>query len=426
MTSATYTRYELLRTVRERRLMFFGFGFPLVLYFIIAVPNRHMQDFAGSGVTAPLYYMVSLASFGTMMSMVSLGGRIAGEREVGLDSSASDHAAVAARVPAREGDDRLRDGGSQPGPAVHRGCRAWGEPLGRRVDPRPPLLIAVALMPFAALGVGLGHLLTVDSVGPAIGGTVSLLALVSGTWFPITSGFLHDLGQFLPSYWLVQAGRVSIDGQPWGAMGWAVVLGWTVVLVAFAALGVHARHRPRLTPSRSGLLSRRSARQLLDDLAAAIDQLAFALACVGEAYDELDERAADVLEEEIFKPLQAAYGRAKRTHSEFARRYGLPQRSVRGAFSGHPLRRPARLPGPRRRGDRAGRPRDRGAAGLDDARRGGGYGAASRAVGGPLADRRAAVSGAPAGARARAVAPSGSPTEFADPQRAGVNPGATG
>jgi ABC-2 type transport system permease protein len=90
-------------------------------------------------------------------------------------------------------------------------------------------------MPFAALGIGLGHLLTVDSVGPAIGGTVSLLALVSGTWFPVTSGFLHDLGQFLPSYWLVQAGRVSIDGQPWGALGWAVVLGWTVVLVAFAA-----------------------------------------------------------------------------------------------------------------------------------------------------------------------------------------------
>src|ERR1700759_2875489 len=83
MSSATYTRYELLRTVRERRLMIFGFGFPLVLYFVIAVPNRHMEDFAGSGVTAPLYYMVSLASFGTLMSMVSLGGRIAGEREAG-------------------------------------------------------------------------------------------------------------------------------------------------------------------------------------------------------------------------------------------------------------------------------------------------------------------------------------------------------
>jgi hypothetical protein len=68
-------------------------------------------------------------------------------------------------------------------------------------------------------------------------------------------------------------------------------------------------------------------RQLLDDLADGTDQLALALACIGEAYDEVDERTADVLEEQIFKPLQAAYGRARRTHSEFAGRYGLPLRT---------------------------------------------------------------------------------------------------
>ena len=233
MSSATYTRYELLRTVRERRLMFFGFGFPLVLYFIIAVPNRHMQDFANSGVTAPLYYMVSLASFGTMMSMVSLGGRIAGEREAGWTrqlriTPLSPRSYLRAKVMTGYTMAALSLG------LLYIAGAALGVSLSAGEWVRTTLLIAVALLPFAALGIGLGHLLTVDSVGPAIGGTVSLLALVSGTWFPITSGFLHDLGQFLPSYWLVQAGRVSIDGQPWGAMGWAVVLGWTVVLVAFA------------------------------------------------------------------------------------------------------------------------------------------------------------------------------------------------
>ena len=233
MTTATYTRYELLRTVRERRLMFFGFGFPLVLYFIIAVPNRHMQDFANSGVTAPLYYMVSLASFGTMMSMVSLGGRIAGEREAGWTrqlriTPLSPRSYLRAKVMTGYTMAALSLG------LLYIAGAALGVSLSAGEWIRTTLLIAVALLPFAALGIGLGHLLTVDSVGPAIGGTVSLLALVSGTWFPITTGFLHDLGQFLPSYWLVQAGRVSIDGQPWGAMGWAVVLGWTVVLVAFA------------------------------------------------------------------------------------------------------------------------------------------------------------------------------------------------
>src|ERR1700753_1280006 len=80
--------------------------------------------------------------------------------------------------------------------------------------------------------------------------------------------------------------------------------------------------------------------QLLADFAVAIDQLAFALAAVGAAYDELDERAADVLEEEIFKPLQAAYGRAKRTHSEFAKRYRLPERSFEARSPGNNSRHP--------------------------------------------------------------------------------------
>jgi ABC-2 type transport system permease protein len=97
------------------------------------------------------------------------------------------------------------------------------------------LLVAVALLPFAALGIALGHFLTVDAIGPALGGTVSLLALISGTWFPVRHGFLYDVGQFLPSYWLVQAGRVSLHGAAWGAEGWAVVLGWTVVLTGVAA-----------------------------------------------------------------------------------------------------------------------------------------------------------------------------------------------
>jgi len=96
-------------------------------------------------------------------------------------------------------------------------------------------LILVGLIPFAALGIALGHLLTPDSIGPAMGGGISLLALLGGTWFPIGhSGLLYDVAQCLPSYWLVQASHVALGGHPWGVEAWAVVLGWTVVLTAFA------------------------------------------------------------------------------------------------------------------------------------------------------------------------------------------------
>ena len=96
-------------------------------------------------------------------------------------------------------------------------------------------LIIVALIPFAALGIFLGHDLTADSIGPAIGGLVSLLALVSGAWFPIGShGILHDVGQFLPSYWLLRASHVGVGGHTWSTSGWIVIAAWTVALATLA------------------------------------------------------------------------------------------------------------------------------------------------------------------------------------------------
>jgi hypothetical protein len=68
-------------------------------------------------------------------------------------------------------------------------------------------------------------------------------------------------------------------------------------------------------------------RQLLDELAAGADELAAALEALGEAYENLDDRTADRLEEALFRPVQAAYGRAKRTHTEFAERHRLPIRT---------------------------------------------------------------------------------------------------
>ena len=83
MSGTLYMRFELLRAFRNRRFFFFSFGFPLVLYYLIAAPQKNTHNLAGSGISAPLYYMAGLAAFGTMASMISSGGRIAGERQAG-------------------------------------------------------------------------------------------------------------------------------------------------------------------------------------------------------------------------------------------------------------------------------------------------------------------------------------------------------
>jgi hypothetical protein len=78
--------------------------------------------------------------------------------------------------------------------------------------------------------------------------------------------------------------------------------------------------------------------QLLDTLAEATEALGSALAALGEAYEQLDERSADALERELFRPVQLAYGRAKQAHSSFAERYELPARTFEPAASRAPSR----------------------------------------------------------------------------------------
>jgi ABC-2 type transport system permease protein len=100
---------------------------------------------------------------------------------------------------------------------------------------RMTLLILVGLLPFAPLGVTLGHLLTVDSIGPAMGWLTAIFALLGGTWFPIaTSGVMYDVARCLPSYWLVQAAHVGLGGPGWGVTGWLVTAVWTAALTATA------------------------------------------------------------------------------------------------------------------------------------------------------------------------------------------------
>ena len=77
-------------------------------------------------------------------------------------------------------------------------------------------------------------------------------------------------------------------------------------------------------------------RDLLDRVAEAADELAVALAALGAAYEQLDTNTADRLEEQLFAPAQLAYGRARRVHSGFAERVGLPGRTFEPASAGLP------------------------------------------------------------------------------------------
>ena len=84
-----------------------------------------------------------------------------------------------------------------------------------------------------------------------------------------------------------------------------------------------ADHRATLTCAAMAITTLEARTQIVDELGAATEQIALAVACLGAAYELLDELTADRLEGELFRPVQRALGRAKRTNAEFAERYGL-------------------------------------------------------------------------------------------------------
>ncbi|MGO9488014.1 MAG: hypothetical protein ACLQBB_03170 [Solirubrobacteraceae bacterium] len=78
--------------------------------------------------------------------------------------------------------------------------------------------------------------------------------------------------------------------------------------------------------------------QLLGVVGEAADHLSTALGMLAGAYELLDERSADQLEEQLFRPVQLAYGRLLRTHTEFAARHEVPTREFVAAPQGAPAR----------------------------------------------------------------------------------------
>jgi ABC-2 type transport system permease protein len=228
-----YLHFELLRTIRNRRFFFFSLGFPLILYFLIAGPNKNEKDLAHTGLSAPLYFMTGLAAFGTMNAMLSAGARIAGERAVGWNRQLR-----ITPLPTRTYFRAKVVTGYLMSSLTLAALYASGIVLGVSLPgnewARMTGLILIGLLPFAALGIVFGHLLTPDSIGPVMGGATAMLALLGGTWFPLGSGVLGDIGQALPSYWLVQAGHVALGGSGWTTKGWVVVFVWTVATAATA------------------------------------------------------------------------------------------------------------------------------------------------------------------------------------------------
>jgi ABC-2 type transport system permease protein len=234
MIRSTYIRYEVLRNFRNWRFVIFSIAYPIILYFLVAGPQRHHTF---DGVAFPLYFMAGMATVGAMIAVISSGARIAADRSAGWTRqlritplTARDY--FAAKVLAGFLTALLTIvlvGLSGAALGVTLSVGEWLKVIG---------LMVIGLVPLAVLGILLGHLLTPDSLAPAVGGTMMLLAVVGGAYgfLLAKSGALFEVIKAFPSYWLVQAGKTTLGGGGWPVEGWLVIALWTAVLAPLAVI----------------------------------------------------------------------------------------------------------------------------------------------------------------------------------------------
>ena len=228
MKSAIYIRYELIRTFRNRRFFIFSFGFPLILFYVIAGPNRHTANLGSTGISLRLYYMIGLAGFGSMNAMLSTGARISSERTNGWNRQLR-ITPLSVRTYFRAKVLTAYIVALAALLLLFAAGRTLGVSLGTGVWLHMLWLMLVCLVPFAVIGILIGHLVSSESIGPVIGGSVALFAFLGCVWFPITGhGVLYQIAAALPSFWLVQASHVAIGGSGLTTHGWIVIGVWTI------------------------------------------------------------------------------------------------------------------------------------------------------------------------------------------------------
>ena len=243
MSYPVYLRYEVLRSFRNWRFLILALIFPLVLYILIGSVNRHVKF---DHIAFPVYFMTAMATLGTMAAVISGSAIIAAERASGWTRQMRitplpvrtyfRTKVIVAYLRALLTRVLLALAGTALG--VRLPAQGWLTMLG---------LFLVGLIPFAVLGILLGHLIGADAAAPAVGGIVTLFALLGGVYgFEVaTSGPVFAVIKALPSYWLVQAGKTALGGHDWPLEGWIVIAAWTAILVPLA-IRVYRRDTSRV------------------------------------------------------------------------------------------------------------------------------------------------------------------------------------
>lgn len=228
------TRLEILRAVRNRRVLFFTVLYPTVLFLLSADTGKASTLVAGTHVTLRTYFLIAYASFGALGAALTTNAqKIATERKEGWVRQL--------RLTALPGNGyvigKVVSATIVTVPAiavVFAVGGAMGVELSAAHWIAAFLILWLGSLAFTALGIAVGYGVPQDSVQ-----MVNILIYVGfsflgGQFFPLT-GALAEIGRVLPTYQVRQLATDVVSGAHVAGGGVAILLAWVIGAGVLAA-----------------------------------------------------------------------------------------------------------------------------------------------------------------------------------------------
>jgi ABC-2 type transport system permease protein len=228
-----YLRLEVVRMVRNKRLIIFSILMPAVLLLIFG--GLYKQD-SLNGVGAAAYLMVSMGLFGSMTAAVGAGSTIAVERGTGWNRQLR----LTPLPPSSYILSKVVLSVLLALPPLLLTWAIGAATLGVRLSTSTWLLITLGAwlgaVPFAALGLVVGYLAKPDSVQQISGLLFMLLAVFGGIWVPVEQmpQLMHRMAEWTPAYWTGQVARGPLFHASLDLHGILIMLAWAAVFAVIA------------------------------------------------------------------------------------------------------------------------------------------------------------------------------------------------
>ncbi len=235
-----YLRLEILRTLRDRRFLFFTVAFPVALFLLFSSIYGDDGTEPGTGLDVAQYMMVAFGSYGAIgAALNATGPRLAMElhggwlRQLRVTPLAAWKVitvriltALVVSLPALV----LVTATAVLVQDVQLAAGRWVELLA---------VLTLATLPFAALGVMIGSFLKPDAAQPAMLMLYLPMAVVGGLWVTVDQlpGFLKEISPWTPANRMAELGWDLVGGHAPSVTAVAVLAAWTAGFGALALLG---------------------------------------------------------------------------------------------------------------------------------------------------------------------------------------------